>query len=493
MKMKKILLSLMAFVMMSATYASGNGTADGIKDDVAAAVNNSAKAATQFSKVDEARRIKVGNIEREYWLYVPQGCPANAPMVVSMHGTSGRMTDKALRFHEVADKEKFIVVFPQGLIRNFPVFGGNATGWASTGEYSEDVDFIRALVEEVGAKYSVDRKRVYCCGFSNGGMNTYSLTNFCTDIFAAFGSISGFPINEFHMHHVGARPVPFIHIHGKADNFVKYSLVPNIIEDMVARDGANPVPVRTSVAGKYDKNVYEATEGGFPVVYYEIDGMGHNDFTANTEDGNSTVTMWKFFKQYTLDSPCDATLKWRPNLEAEGFEPKKHGWIVGASTIAYMFGRDQKTDANQNVYRSLQFVDGKYKMCFHIEGAEGTEATVKLVQLAGKKKTVLNQTITKDGDVTLMFNVEDGWGEYKLTISRKKATDNVVVSKLAVYSVTDDEYNDYMTSVKDVKCNETGYDVAQAYSLNGVAQTEASDGISIVKTKDGDVKKVVNF
>lgn len=491
-KMKKILLSLMAFVMMSAAYATDYNMTDGSQDDVIAVAGNSGRAAARFSKVDEACKIKVGDLEREYWLYVPQGCPAGAPMVVAMHGTTGKMTDKSPRFHELADKEKFVVVYPQGLLRNFPVFGGNATGWASTGEYSEDVDFIRSLVEEVGTKYSVDRKRVYCCGFSNGGMNTYSLTNFCSDIFAAFGSISGFPINEFHMHHVGSRPVPFIHIHGKADGFVKYSLVPNVIEDMVARNGANPVPVRTSVAGKYDKNVYEATEGGFPVVFYEIDGMGHNDFTSNTEDGNSSLTMWNFFKQYTLDSPCDATLKWRPNLEAEGFEPKKHGWIVNTSTIAYMFGREQKTDANQNVYRSLQFIDGRYKMCFHVEGVEGSEATVKLVQLAGKKKTVLNETVAKDGDVTLMFNVEDGWGEYKLTITRKKTTDKVVVSKLAVYSVTDEEYNGYMTSVKDVK-NVTGCDVAQTYSLDGMAQADAFAGINIVKAKDGEVKKIVNF
>ena len=130
---------------------------------------------------------------------------------------------------------------------------------------------------------------------------TYAMSNVCSDEIAAFASISGYPINEFHLRHTGARPVPFLHIHGKADDFVKYSLVPTIVDEMVARLGANPVPT-TTTGNKYTKSVYAAGDGSFPYVYYEIDGMGHNDFTANIEDGSSAKTMWNFFKQYTLDS-----------------------------------------------------------------------------------------------------------------------------------------------------------------------------------------------
>lgn len=461
--MKKVVMSLLACMLVTISYAA-------------------------HSKVDAAQKIMVNGMEREYWLYVPDGCPDNAPMVVAMHGTTGHMTDKSPHFNNIADTAKFVVVYPQGLERNFPVFGGNATGWASTGEYSEDVDFIRTLVEEVGEKYQVDRKRVYCCGFSNGGMNTYSLTNFCTDIFAAFGSISGFPINEFHMHHVGARPVPFIHIHGKADVFVKYSLVPIVIENMVARNGANPVPVRTSVKGKYDKNVYQATEGGFPVVFYEIDGMGHNDFTANTEDGNSSLTMWKFFRQYTLDSPCDASLKWRPNIEAEGYEPTQHGWSVNAASVAYLFGRDLKTDANQNVYRSLQFTTGNYKLCFHIEGVEGTEATVRLSKLTGNGKVILNKKVVKDGDVTLPFKVEDGWGEYKFAIGRKNKNALIKVTGISIYSVSDDD----PTGVKKIQMDGSDQ-VENIYSIGGVKQEKLYPGINILQTKGGNVCKVVKY
>lgn len=117
---KKYFLFLMAILMVTISFAANK----------------------TFTKVDAAQTIMVNGLERQYWLYVPEGCPENAPMVVAMHGTTGKMTDKSPRFHDIADKEKFVVVYPQGLLRNFPVFGGDVTGWAATGEYSEDVDFL---------------------------------------------------------------------------------------------------------------------------------------------------------------------------------------------------------------------------------------------------------------------------------------------------------------------------------------------------------------
>ena len=176
------------------------------------------------------------------------------------------------------------------------------------------------------------------------------------------------------------------------------------------------------------------------MVFYEVDGMGHNDFTSNTEDGNSSLTIWKFFKQYTLDSPCDTTLKWRPNIEAEEYAPTRHGWKMDAGTTAYLFGNYQKTDANQNVYHSLQLVDGKYKLCFHIKGVSGTKAIVKLVKETGTKKEIVNATVTENGDVTLPFTVTGGWGEYQLGIFRRSKTDQMKVTKLAIYSVSDEEW-----------------------------------------------------
>jgi hypothetical protein len=301
-------------------------------------------------------------------------------------------------------------------------------------------------------------------------MNTYALANTCSDIFAACASISGFPLNEFHLRHTGKRPVPFLHIHGKQDNFVKYSLMPTIVDEMVARLGANPVPVKTSVSGKYDKSVYEAMDGSFPYVYYEIDGMGHNDFTVNTEDGNSSLTMWNFFKQYTLDMPYDATLRWRPRIEEEGFDPTSHGWTMNRVTTLLSYG-NQKTDDNQNVYHSLQLTKGNYELSFSSEGEADKAITVKISKLPSGN-LVYTGTATTNENVTMPFSVDDEWSDYKIVFTRQKKADQISIKNIELRIVPDETgiRNIYSKPVCD----------NHYYNLNGQRVAQPTHGLYVV-------------
>lgn len=441
-------------------------------------------AETWAAKINKSVNITVNGETRSYWLYVPSSNKPNAPLIVAMHGAGGHSTDNSPRFNSIADKEGFIVVYPQGKNIYFPVFGGSVPGWDASGEENADVEFIRAMVNQVAQSYNVDRSRVYCCGFSNGGMMTYALTNTCSDLFAAFASISGFPLNEFHFRHTGSRPVPFLHIHGKNDDFVKYSLMPVIVDEMVARIGACPVPVKTTVKGKYDKSVYEATSGSFPYIYYEIDGMGHNDYTANTPEGSSSQTMWNFFKQYTLDTPCDTTIRWMPRVETAGYNPKQHGWFVNTSTTLLMFGRDQNTDGKQNVYRSLQLTTGNYKLKFRSEGEIGKTIGVKIQKLTGNRTVVLNATTNVGGEAVFAFKVEDGWGEYKITLTRPAVSDQITITDLALYTASEDE-------VTDINAVNLTDGVVGAYTLSGLPAHPQQRGIQVVRTAKNETRKVM--
>lgn len=397
--------------------------------------------AVQAAKENKFYNVKVGNETRKYLLYVPNNVKENAPLVISLHGAGGTVTTSSHdpNFNPIADKDGFIVAYPQGKQTTFPGLGGmQAPGWTSTGEENFDTDFLKAVIEDIASKYTIDRQRLYCCGFSNGGMMTYVMANTCSHIFAAFAAISGYPINEFHLHHTSDRPVPFLHIHGKNDDFVKYSLVPKIIDNMVARNGANPVPQKTTESGKYTKNVYEAGEGSFPIIFYEIVGMGHEPYTGKTEAGSSSQTMWDFFQQYTLDTPCDKTLKWRPRIETERYAPKSHGWTMNSGTTLLKFGGTQNTNSNQNVYYSLQFKTGSYKLCFKSEGDAALTIGVKIEKLTGNKNAVLETTVQAGGSVALPFKVEDGWGEYKITFTRATADDVITISDIAVYSTEEE-------------------------------------------------------
>lgn len=436
--------------------------------------------------VDKQVSIDVNGATRTYGLYVPANVQKDAPLVISLHGMGGHSTDKQPFSSEVADSQGCIVAYPQGDQLSF--FGSLYPGWRSTGETSVDIDFLKAVIEDVAANYSIDRKRIYCCGFSNGGMMTYTAANVASDVFAAYASISGFPLNEFHLHHTGARPVPFLHIHGKNDDFVKYSLVPTIVYDMVARNGSLPVPEKSSVTGSFDKSVFPAGEGGFPYVYYEVDNMGHEPSTSNTEEGNSALTMWNFMSQYTLDSPCDTTLKWHPYIQLEGWTPKQHGWLINSGSYLLLFGREQSTDSNQNVYPSLQFDNGRYKLRIRTEGDADKTYTVKLQKLTGKRTVVLNREVRVGEDATLLFEVTDGWGEYKLTVTRSASTDDITVKDLAIYSAKEEEFTSIASCNASLGLNSCA---PQYYTPSGLPVTRPVKGINFVVDKQGGTRKVI--
>ena len=383
------------------------------------------------AKVNTEKRITVDNKERKYILYVPDNVSENAPLVISLHGAGGHDTDKSPFRTSVADKEGCIVVYPQGNDQFFPVFGGYIPGWNASGEINEDTEFFKAIIKAVAEEYEIDLDRVYCCGFSNGGMMTYANASAASDIFAAFASISGFQLNEFHHHTVGERPVPFLHIHGKNDDFVKYSCMPVIRDNMVARNGCNPLPEVTDINGRFTKSVYNSEEGGFPYVYYEIDGMGHNDFTDKTEEGNSAQTMWNFMSQYTLKEPCDKTLKWRLNIDADGFDPKLHNWKVSNGGKILRYGTPKKANnADNNVYPSLQFEEGCYKLMFDSNGSDGNKIQIKISSL-DDKEVLLNMIGEVGKSVVIPFAI-DKYGEYKITIVKDDASDKF--TSLAIHS-----------------------------------------------------------
>lgn len=382
------------------------------------------------AKVDTEKSITVNGTARKYILYVPNNVKENAPLVISLHGASGHDTDHSPFRTNVADSKGCIVVYPQGLLQNFGPFG-TVPGWNATGEANEEIDFFKAIIDEVEKSYTIDRKRIYCCGFSNGGMMTYATASAASDIFAACASISGFQLNEFHQRHTGYRPVPFLHIHGKADDFVKFSCTPIIRSNTSARNGASSVSKTTTISGKYTKYEYAAEEGGFPYIFYAIDGMGHNDYTDKTPEGNSALTMWNFFNKYTLDSECDKTLKWRQNIDATRFNFSTNSWKVSADSTQFTYGTPKKdNNADNNVYPSLQFEKGNYVLKFESTGTEGNKIKVLVETLDGK--TTL---FCKDGEVgkpvVMPFSVSE-YGEYKITITKTSADDKF--TSLAIHS-----------------------------------------------------------
>ncbi|MBO4663142.1 MAG: prolyl oligopeptidase family serine peptidase [Bacteroidaceae bacterium] len=448
-------------------------------------------SSTWAAKVNTEKSISVNGTARKYILYVPNNVKDNAPLVISLHGASGHDTDRSPFRTDVADSKGCIVVYPQGLNQNFGPFG-TVPGWNATGEANEEIDFFKAIIDEVEKSYTIDRKRIYCCGFSNGGMMTYAAASAASDIFAACASISGFQLNEFHQRHTGYRPVPFLHIHGKADDFVKFSCTPIIRSNTSARNGASSVYKTSSVTNKYTKYEYAAEEGGFPYIFYAIDGMGHNDYTDKTPEGNSALTMWNFFNKYTLDSECDKTLKWRQNIDATRFNFSTNSWKVSADSTQFTYGTPKKdNNADNNVYPSLQFEAGNYILKFESTGTEGNKIHILVETLDGK-----NVLFSKKGEVgkpvVMPFSVSE-YGEYKITITKDSKADKF--TSLAIHSCDEPAENQNCTdeSGSAEEKPEGGYlieipqDQGTKYDNFTRTQMSTADGVTTY-TANGDLQ-----
>lgn len=176
----------------------------------------------------------VEGIARELVVYVPEKArgKANAPVVFMFHGTSGsgETAFGNTRWKEKADAEGLVAVYPSSL--TYCIYEDDnrdgaftaderrvTTKWSSgqLGDPNElplctadeiaalppekraevdhpvkdDILFVREILDLLARTYSIDAKRIYAAGFSNGGAMTSRLLVELSDRFAAAASNAG--------------------------------------------------------------------------------------------------------------------------------------------------------------------------------------------------------------------------------------------------------------------------------------------------------------
>jgi len=139
------------------------------------------------SKKDNASQsvpytLQVGGVERSYRVFnpIPQGVSKLVPLVIMLHGGGGNAenAEKMSGFNAEAEKGGFVVVYPNGSGRREDKLltwnAGHCCGYAMK-QHVDDVAFISALIDHMVAHFSIDPKRVYVTGMSNGGMMTHRI------------------------------------------------------------------------------------------------------------------------------------------------------------------------------------------------------------------------------------------------------------------------------------------------------------------------------
>ena len=241
-----------------------------------------------LSTTFQAETLIVDNTTRDYIVYAPKNLGSQRPLLISCHGMNqdAGYQKGMLQIEAIADTAKFVTVFPNGINR----------GWDISGD--RDLRFVQAIIDEMAAKYDIDRNRVYLSGFSMGGMFTYHAMNRMADKIAAFAPISGYPMGGGV--YTSSRPVPIIHTHGTTDDVVGFGGVSGVLAGWVKRNGcpATPTTVKPYRVGHITKHTWGPGENGVEVVLLELANKGHwisNDVVFTGEE------IWNFCKRYSLE------------------------------------------------------------------------------------------------------------------------------------------------------------------------------------------------
>lgn len=181
------------------------------------AAQRAAPNATSLPVRTSVHSLVVDGLTRSYRVYRPAAVTGDVPLVVTLHGGfgSGEQAEKSYGWDAEADQQHFVVAYPDGLHRAWNT-GGGCCGQPAAMNV-DDVGFIRALIDDIAAKISLDHARIYATGISNGGIMSYTLA--CqTTIFAAIGPDSATMLGPC----PDPAPLSVIHIHGTADTRIPY-------------------------------------------------------------------------------------------------------------------------------------------------------------------------------------------------------------------------------------------------------------------------------
>lgn len=160
-----------------------------------------------------------------YWLYTPENPTENMPLIVYLHGASGRGEDLNL---VVADEDfpKYLRSGELGNVRAYvliPQLPSELRGWSSVG------NSLYNLIEKTVAEFSLDEENISLAGFSMGGTATWEFAAESPDLFARIAPLSGSARGVLEQVSI-LKAIPVRTFVGSADAVI----APNSAEQMVA-------------------------------------------------------------------------------------------------------------------------------------------------------------------------------------------------------------------------------------------------------------------
>jgi polyhydroxybutyrate depolymerase len=279
--------------------------------------------------------LVTGGFQRAYRVHIPSGYDGTTPLplVVVIHGAfdTAKNIEKISGFSQLADRDAFIVLYPEGI----GIFGylqhwnaGHCCGKAAD-DPIDDVGYLATAIADVCIRLPVDQRRIYMVGFSNGGMMTYRFAAERTGTLAAAASIAasigGRPTASAPEWRIPApgKPLPILIIHGLEDDDVPfegghsvhrkgertYLSVPDSVQFWVDANGCQGPPIHSlRCHGAVRIEAWDSCDNQSATVLGKIDGWGHvwpgPYFTDRLPDDDplhdfdAAEMVWTFFKRF---------------------------------------------------------------------------------------------------------------------------------------------------------------------------------------------------
>ncbi len=276
--------------------------------------------------------LNYGGLDRSYLIHVPPQIDnkTSVPLVIVLHGGGGSAEniENVTGFSSEADKEGFIVVYPEGVDGTWN--SGYCCG-SGLNMQVDDVGFILKIIGDIESSHNIDKKRIYATGFSNGAMMSYTLASNASNIFAAVapvsGSIGGQAMNNssLYLPPMPSQAVSVIAFHGTADQNILYNgghgnkttgtridlSVNDSIQFWVKSDNCSINPIFDNIANNVTLETYTGGLNDSEVQLYTIIGGGHawpGGVKASptgdepTQEISATDLIWEFFKTHPKNS-----------------------------------------------------------------------------------------------------------------------------------------------------------------------------------------------
>ena len=255
------------------------------------------------------QKINHDGLERQYLIYVPNSYSGQSkiPLMINFHGYGGQANDYMAYadLRTLADSKNFILIYPQGSELEGISHWNAALNSGDNKSNVDDLGFIESLINLHSDM--VDLKRVYAVGYSNGGMMSYALGCYKSNLIAAIGSISGSMLQN---DCIPSHSIPLIKLHGTSDSVISYdglgdyNSVESTLNFWINFNKTNTNPIFKSIVdngSKIEKYLYGEGSNDVSIEHYKIINGGHVCFDINFENNITNELIWNFVSKYDIN------------------------------------------------------------------------------------------------------------------------------------------------------------------------------------------------